>query len=334
MTSLQRLEKAVVVPVLFFLAACSVDNAGDAGGMASPVRFKADGTFRIAQFTDIHVHFDKPGEPERTRANLERILRTERPDLAVLTGDIVNAPAPQGWRFIAEVFSSSGTPWTVVYGNHEDEDVWSRQEIHEFLRTQKGYIGSTVPGIAGVSNFIIPVRSHTGGTTAAMLYFFDSHGYPADKKLGDYDWIKADQIRWYREQSTRFTTGNGKRPYPALAFLHIPLPEYKQVIGEETHVGVQGENVCSPDLNSGLFSSLVEMQDVMGVFCGHDHDNNSIGILNDIALAYGQVSGYGGYGKLSRGARIIELSEGHHRFTTWIRNEEGIQWRYEYPAGL
>ena len=72
----------------------------------------------------------------------------------------------------------------------------------------------------------------------------------------------------------------------------------------------------------------------MGVFAGHDHDNNYIGDLHGIALAYSQLSGFGGYGKDRRGARIIELTEGEPGFTSWIRIQQGIEFPYQHrPEG-
>lgn len=52
----------------------------------------------------------------------------------------------------------------------------------------------------------------------------------------------------------------------------------------------------------------------MGVFVGHDHDNDFIGIDKGIALGYGRVTGADAYGELTRGARIIELYEDQFKF--------------------
>ena len=79
----------------------------------------------------------------------------------------------------------------------------------------------------------------------------------------------------------------------------------------------EGSGVGAPDVNSGFLISCLEKGDVMGIFVGHDHDDDYIGLQNKIALAYGRVSGFNAYGDLTRGARIIELTEGKRAFKTW-----------------
>lgn len=49
------------------------------------------------------------------------------------------------------------------------------------------------------------------------------------------------------------------------------FPEYR---AELPRVCFFGEPVCDPQLNSGLFNAMLECGDVMGVFCGHDHNND------------------------------------------------------------
>jgi len=335
MTRRKTFPILLIVAVALFFVACSapVDTKQDTGITAS-LTFNNNGKFKIAQFTDIHLHTTNPGEPEKTRETIEFVLRTEKPDLSVLTGDIVNSPAPEGWQFIADIFSSSGIPWAVVLGNHDDEDQWSREQIFEFLEKQEGFAGMAGPDLSGVGNYIIPLQSANTTETAALLYFFDSHGYPQNAKRGSYDWVKFDQIQWYREQSTALTEANNNTPYPALAFFHIPTPEFLDVVGNDTYMGIKEEGVASPEINTGLFAAFVEMQDVMGAFVGHDHYNNYIGILHDVALAFGQTSGYGGYGDFTKGGRIIELTEGEYAFNTWISTPDGVTFEYNYPSGM
>jgi hypothetical protein len=57
----------------------------------------------------------------------------------------------------------------------------------------------------------------------------------------------------------------------------------------------------------------------MGMFVGHDHDNNYIGCLRGICLVYGQATGRETYGTIGKGYRVIELYEGQQKFDTWVR---------------
>ena len=80
---------------------------------------------------------------------------------------------------------------------------------------------------------------------------------------------------------------------------------------------------------------MVELKDVMGVFVGHDHENEYAGSLQGICLAYGRVTGLDGYGNMARGARVIELTEGEQEFDTWIRTGDGnILHKIHYPTSF
>jgi hypothetical protein len=297
------------------------------------LRFSSDGVFRIAQFTDVHWKNDSLQQCTDTKSLILHVLETEKPDLVVLTGDIVNEPAPAGWEAVTAVFVEAGVPFAVTLGNHDDEFEWSRDQIFDYLSGLPGFVGRKGPEeITGVGNYVISLKSAKSATTAAVLYFIDSNAYCADKSISDYGWIHFDQIAWYREQSRKFTVENGGNPYPGLAFFHIPVPEYAEVQQMETTIGSIIEKVYSPEINTGMLAAFVEMGDVMGTFVGHDHDNNYIGMHKGIALAYGQASGYSGYGTIGKGSRIIELREGARGFKTWIRTSDSLMLEVKIPV--
>ncbi|MDO4757529.1 MAG: PA14 domain-containing protein, partial [Parabacteroides sp.] len=134
-----------------------------------------------------------------------------------------------------------------------------------------------------------------------------------------------------------FAGMNGGEPVPALAFFHIAVPEYRNV--NEANKNVygcckEGSGIGAPEVNSGFLLSCIEMGDVMGIFVGHDHDNDYVGLQNGIALAYGRVSGFNAYGDLTRGARIVELTEGKRQFDTWIATPQGKELNFYYPWGI
>ena len=290
-------------------------------GQEKPVlKFNADLRFKIVQFTDIHFQYDSY-RSDSSLVLMKTVLDREKPDLVMLTGDIVcSKNTEKAWLKLAQVLIEAKVPWAVTLGNHDPEYELDREQI---MNTLKGLpYNLTVSGpeeISGVGNYILPIQASASNETAALCYVFDSQtSFEPRAALGAYEWIDFSQIKWYREQSAAFTKQNRGAPLPALAFFHIPLPEFKEVIGKSTTYGIATEKVCSPDLNSGMYTAMLECKDVMGIFVGHDHNNNYIGCLRNICLAYGKVSGRQCYGDIGRGARVIELYENQRKFDSWI----------------
>lgn len=295
-----------------------------------------DGRFVIAQFTDLHWT-PKSVRCAETVAVIRAVLKAERPDMVVLSGDVVTeAPAPEGWQAVIGIFDEAKIPFVVTMGNHDAEPM-GKEAIYDLLLKSPFYVGTKGPEeLAGCGNCVLPVYGSTKEKTVkALLYCIDSNDYQPNKLYGPYDWIHFDQIAWYRAQSTCYTDRNGGKPVPALAFFHIPLLEYNELPGDGKTYGNSREGgVASSCINSGMFASFVDMKDVMGAFVGHDHDNDYIGINKGIALGYGRVTGADAYGSLTRGARIIELYEGQWKFDTWISTPAGREAAYYYPSGL
>lgn len=289
--------------------------------------FREDGTFKIVQFTDVHL-VDGAGEEkdQRTLALMEDILRQERPDLVVYTGDLIfselaSNPA-EAFRSVIGIAEAAGIPYGVVYGNHDSEQGVTRAELQGILEERELSLSQSGPAdIHGTGNYVLTVQKSSGSEEAAVLYFVDSGEY-ACSSIGGYAWLHPDQVSWYNAQSSRISARN-KGPLPALAFLHIPLPEYHEAAVNGEIQGTKGEEVCCPKINSGMYAAMMEGSDVIGVFAGHDHDNDYIVAHHGITLAYGRVTGWNTYGALQRGARVIELREGEFSFRTWIRLEDG-----------
>ena len=285
------------------------------------LKFNENGKFKILQFTDIHYKYNS----YRSDSALQMIIaavKTEKPDLVVFTGDVVcTAETKKAWLTFTKPFSDAKIPWTVVLGNHDIEYDLSGKQIMETITGLPYCLAENGPEtIAGNGNYVLKVEAADSDKTKAVLYFLDSHsGLGKESELGSYDWIKSNQVQWYIDQSKQLTKDNKGIKYPALAFFHIPLPEYKEVWGSEKTMGIKQEDVCSPDINSGMYSAFLESGDVMGMFTGHDHNNNYMGYLHGICLAYGQASGRESYGSIGKGYRVIELHEGKRKFDSWVR---------------
>jgi hypothetical protein len=302
---------------------------------AQKLHFNKAGEFKIVQFTDTHIDYEL-GYNDPVFDLIAGIVDIEHPDLVMLTGDIIVKEGPgEVYQRFEALFAARNTPWAVVLGNHDEEYGTSRTQIVELLRKLPHCLTTMERGITGASNFVLPVIGRDQ-KTKAVIYGLDSNsGSKMEDRVGGYDWFGFDQIEWYRKTSAAFTQKNGGKPLPSLAFFHIPFTEYNEAWDNKTikPIGVKNERVSCPDVNSGMFTAMVECNDVMGTFVGHDHTDDFIGISHNIALAFGRCSGgENSYGELPDGGRVIVLKEGKRAFDTWIHEKGGnIVYKCSYP---
>jgi hypothetical protein len=305
----------------------AVDNSGNSVSDSKPqLRFTGNGTFKIAQITDTHYRTDKDFAEESIKLIAETI-EAEKPQWVVYTGDIVvGGDIYQGWDHILSPCIESKTPWAVVLGNHDDEFKISRKQIIDHIKNKP--FSLTEPGpemIKGCGNYVLEIFD-AENQPAFLLYCLDSNAYSTIKGVKGFGWFGADQIEWYKKQSSQYKKSNNNNPQPALAFFHIPLNEYAEMVHFKNKIiGERGEDECCGAVNSGMFLAMLECQDVMGIFVGHDHVNDYIGLKHGVALGYGRFSGTKTtYVKEPHGSRIIEINNSKTRtFKTWIRLRGG-----------
>jgi hypothetical protein len=307
---------------LYYLLFLVIVYSGIANG--SPILKFHNDKFKIVQFTDLHwiENSEYQKENDSTLLLMHDIIQVEKPDLVIFTGDIVvSKGAAVAWRKITQLMTETEVPFAVTFGNHDAETDLSKKQMLNIIQSNPynlTYNGDST--IHGVGNCTLPIKSEDGTSNKWIIYLFDSNSYTHDSTLGYYDWIRGNQIFWYRRQSNKYTEEQG-HPLPSLVFFHIPFPEFNRLRKTGHILGNCDEGVSSPVINSGLFAAFVEMKDVFGVFVGHDHNNDYIGKLHNIWLAYGRKTGYHAAYKelLQRGARVIVVYENERKFDTYIR---------------
>ena len=324
----------MIKKLLFLMSLAMICVCNVMAQSGSPLKFNRNGEFKIVQFTDVHF---QPGNPASDVAlkRMAEVLDAEQPDLVVFTGDLIYAkPAEEAMRTVLECVSARKIPFVVTFGNHDDEQGMTRSQLYDIVRTVPCNIQPD-RGSAASPDYVLTVRSSDGQRDAAVLYCLDSHAYSALPDVKGYAWLTHEQVDWYRRQSAAFTAANDGNPLPALAFFHIPLPEYNQAAAAENAIllGNRQETACAPALNTGMFAAIKECGDVMATFVGHDHDNDYAVMWHGILLAYGRFTGGNTeYNHLPNGARVILLKENERKFTTWIRLKGGeITGKATYP---
>lgn len=296
---------------------------------AQDLKFDKSGQFKIVQFTDIHYKIDK----EASSASLDMMRSTldaEKPHLVVFTGDVISSSneAAKSWDNVLEIVISRKIPYMVTLGNHDDEGEWKRKQIAEYL-VKKPFILNKVAllkDIRGVLNASVSIKAQDG-ENAAIIYAMDSHAYSRIPKVKGYGWFGTSQIEWFNNESRKYKAGRTDT-LPALAFFHIPLPEYSLAFNDmkNKRIGVRYEAECAPEINTGMFAAMLEAGDVMGTFVGHDHVNDYLVDYFGIGLAYGCFSGSSNtYQRTKNGARVIILKEGQRKFETYLREFDGNQ---------
>ncbi len=222
--------------------------------------FTTNRQFKIMQLTDIHIGagFLSVKNDKQAIKAVETMVRREKPDLVVVTGDAF-FPVPQSGTFnnshelrvFATMMNNLGVYWAYTFGNHEYQgfSFLSEAKLAEKLEGCSEYClfqrGSEK--VSGEGNYIINVKN-TDGVITRSVVCLDSHAYMPEDKLGldeKYDNIHSDQIEWYRntlnslDESNRHTIaslqdGAKRSKYTndfsiikSFVFFHIPLKEYR-----------------------------------------------------------------------------------------------------------
>lgn len=146
----------------------------------------------------------------------------------------------------------------------------SRAEQMELVEKLPYSLSKAGPAdIAGVGNYYVEVLARgSSGHSAITVYLLDTHAYsPNERKFKGYDWIKKDQIDWFRgtAQGLKKKHKEYTHHHMDVSFIHIPIPEY--VAPNLTFVGDWKEPSTAPQYNSGFYDALLE-EGVVMVSCG------------------------------------------------------------------
>lgn len=300
----------------FFLISCTTNNVSYYTD-DSPLTLvlKQDG-LRIVQFTDLHFTYGNDANDRRTYRLLEKITRVENPDLIVITGDLTLSPfGPKLFSSFYGFMEKLDTPWTFVFGNHETDYHTYEHYLSKIKNPQNLLfkVGEEMSG-AGFGNFKIETTYQN--IPFYNLYLLDSHAEA--NGTFSYDWLSEAQVDWYSKHAAIDAQNNIK----SSLFMHIPIEEFEYYRPDISLEGVMGEKVSKQGMNTGLFSKIKEHGVTTSIFVGHDHLNNYVISHEGVLLAYGQASGYNGYGNTSKGARLIEIDKDKQLSTKLIFDKD------------
>lgn len=318
---------------------------------SSKLKFNKDGNFKIVQFTDTQ---DGPNTDLRTIQLMNDVLESENPDLVLITGDVIDGRSntaeevKQAIDNVVQPMEDKDIKWAITFGNHDEDHTsktgMDREDMMQYYMSFENNINTmgdhVSQGRVGDGN--ITIKNSKGNKDIFNVYLFDSGSYANvdEADLSGYAYVTPEQIAWYRETSDSLAQKNNGNPVPSLAFMHIPVPEYNNVL-LSPGTGSWNETPCPSKYNTGLFMAMKEKKDVQGIYVGHDHINDFEKTYAGIKLGYAANTGYGTYGLSGenrdnmRGARVFEISESDPaNYTSRMVYHKDIQDNIVEPASL
>ena len=313
--------------------------------------FYTDRDLKILQLTDVHIGGGIMSlKKDKMALNaVAAMLTAEKPDLVVITGDLVYPVPFQAGTFnngistdmVITLLEKLGVYYTVCFGNHDSElySDYTREKIADkyanpdlkYSLFQKG-----PEDVDGYGNQVIKVKNSKGIVTNAF-FTLDSHSYVDGDFLGvqwKYDNIHENQIEWYKECVLAIDAANKAIDpdcpmFTSLCFFHIPLEEfgiawqeykangYKDTENVKCFAGgyyEKDEKSYCGVYSDNFFETALELGSTKGIFCGHDHENNASIEYKGIRLTYGMSIDYLAYTGIykkgaQRGCTVITLSK-------------------------
>lgn len=292
--------------------------------------FDENGSFKILILADIHMNFEADASKvQAAKDRIKLLVDREDPDLVIFTGDnTLYSSTEEKLRAnidaIAGYIEEKQIPWCHVYGNHDHEHALSKNDQQAIYMSYEYCISKeNAANVDGIGNYVHAVYN-ADGSIGAVLYLLDSGTYMSS---GGYDYIKYDQIQWYKNTSKDIEDYAGGRKIPSIMAFHIPLKENtyayesrddKTLVSEYT--GERNENICSSTIDTNLFETVLERGDVKAIVTGHDHINDYMYNYKGVMLASSPNFTELTYNSASvHGARVLEIKPAEEKpITTYV----------------
>ena len=278
------------------------------------LQFNQNGEFTILQLTDMHFAGDDALDI-KTQELQRNLIQWVKPDLIAVSGDAVTGGKAEKlggyekfWKKFTEPINEAQLPYAYIFGNHDANGDLDRPNIVALDDTNPLSLRKHCEGIPNTTNFIVPVySSRNENELAANIWMFDTGSTSCEGFEHSWGCIERHQLKWYDQESKKIKEQHGSDIHH-LAFLHIPIPEYKKMYNNYDIYGDSNDDLGCPFVNAGFFQHVKKNGDISGIFVGHDHMNDFGGWYDDVELVYGRKSGFNAYGD-TRGAKVIKLKE-------------------------
>lgn len=250
---------------------------------------------------------------ERCYSYLREIITETKPDLILVTGDIVYGQFDDNGSAFAEFVAfmeSFGIPWAPVFGNHENESKMGVDwQCEQFVNAEHCLFVQRE--LHGNGNYTVGIEQ--GGKLTRVFFMLDSNGCgEPSKKTQENKQMRIDpgittkQSNWYKGVIAEI---KGLSPDTKLSFaFHIQMDVWEDAFalygtnGSEPVFIDYAENKREGDFGyigyehggawdtSGKVWKSLKQLGVDSIFIGHEHANSASIVYEGIRLQYGMKS--------------------------------------------
>lgn len=264
-----------------------------------------DEDFKILVFVDTQLWTNQK-DNKACYEQMRELVEKTQPDMLATVGDNVSGATS---RFLLknfiEVMDSFALPWTVVFGNHDNEIPMTtlNWQGDQFMKSEYCLFQKGPSNLYGCGNYAVNITEN--GSPVYTLFMLDNGRYTEyDDGSTKEIYMGYEQIAWYEWNVKGIESAAGKA-VPSITFSHFAQPEFKEALekyavyneedGSYTVPEEYGFGKCAylpgcAPVKSGFFEKCKELS-TTHMICGHDHENNAVITYEGITMAYGMKTG-------------------------------------------
>jgi len=281
------------------------------------LEYNEDGSFLVMTISDTHMNVQSNEVDVTNVANrIKTLVDRVNPNLVIFTGDnTINSNTKnllrQNINALVGYIEQKQIPWCHVYGNHDYEKALSNEKQQAVWEEYEYCVSKDVTPLSGTGNYVLGVYKKDG-SLGSLIWCLDSGAYDN----GGYDYIKQDQIDWYKKTSLKINEHCGGETVKGIMAFHIPLIEnrtayeykdFSQIVYEYT--GSVNEKICSSETDTNLLETIFELKNVTAIVTGHDHVNDYMFNYQGVKLCSSpNVSDLTYHNANVQGCRVFDLN--------------------------
>lgn len=278
---------------------------------------------KLLQITDTHFMGNDCKNDRETLAFIEDTIRSEKFDLVVITGDLVEGynkkstyNKQKALDDIAQLFERNQQYWSYVAGNNDGELGGSNQDIFAYLVRYPYCLISDV-GVGGIGNYNVDFVDKENNLIHS-IFMVDSRMRDADGNLMPID---DTQTEWYQSKTAELIEKGVK----SSVFMHMPsqmfMDAYKN--GESANTienFATEESINTHPYSSHFDKAVLDSKNNGMIATGHTHGSTYAKFYQDMFWVQLNASGAQIWsGELKTGMMKIEIDTTQQTFKQMYR---------------